>query len=415
MKPVFLQVIDSRANPTLQGRIIVDGAPIQIAVPSGASTGVHEAHELRDEEQAYQGRGVNKAMHNAQQLANELDWRNADVQETDSWLLTQDETANKSAYGANALLAISMLQTAAQARQESAELFELIARLANTEPALPLPFANVINGGEHAQNQLQLQEFMIVPIHANTFAQATQQVAETYSCLKTIIAEKYGPGQTALGDEGGFAPAVSDAHEACSLLMQAMNASGHDMAIAMDPAASEFYSKKGYEAKKGTFLSAEELTEYYVQLVEEFPIISLEDPFDQDDFQAFAKLQAALRDTPCQVVGDDLTVTNTKRIQQAIDAQAANSLLLKINQIGLVTQAIDAATLALKNDWTVMVSHRSGETEDTFIADLAVGLGTGQIKLGAPARGERTAKYNRLLTIEATSNVQLASHPWQNL
>lgn len=418
MKPVVTQILDSRANPTLQARILVDNAPVQVAVPSGASTGVHEALELRDQQDAYNGKAVTKAQANAQELAQELDWQEADFQAADTTLLSLDGTANKRKYGANTLLALSMLQVAVQARQQQKEIYELLAKTTNNQPSLPLPFANVLNGGEHAENDLMMQEFMIVPIHAQSFSEATRQVAETYHALKDLIAKHYSPSQTALGDEGGFAPMIKDANEACDLLMQAMQKSGHDMAIAMDPAASEFYTKEqGYQASKGAFLTAQELSEYYVQLATTYPIISIEDPFDQDDFEAFAHLKSALEENNlnCQVVGDDLTVTNTKRIQQAINAQACNSLLLKINQIGTISEAIQAAQLATTNGWTVMVSHRSGETEDTFIADLAVGLGAGQIKLGAPARGERTAKYNRLLTIEATTNVPLASHVWQNL
>lgn len=417
MKPQFTQVLDSRANPTIQARIIHQGAPLTAAVPSGASTGVHEAHELRDGEEAYAGKGVHKALLHAQELADALDWEQADVTQADEQMIKQDSTPNKSRYGANAILANSLLQVRLQARQEDKEVYTLISELAQTKPALPLPFANVINGGEHADNDLMMQEFMVVPIRAETFAQATQQVAETYHELKKIIAEQYGADQTALGDEGGFAPAVKNAFEACELLTEAMQRAGHQLAIAMDPAASEFYTKQGYQAVKGAYMSAAELSEYYLELAQKYPIISIEDPFDQDDFEAFAHLQESLRkaNKNCQVVGDDLTVTNTKRIQQAITKGACNSLLLKINQIGTITQAIQAANLAFKNDWTVMVSHRSGETEDAFIADLAVGLGSGQIKLGAPARGERTAKYNRLLTIEATSDLVLAPHVWQNL
>lgn len=411
----YLQILDSRANPTIQGRYADEHVTLTAAVPSGASTGVHEAHELRDDEDAYAGKGVQKAVANAQQLSDELDWSQADVTEADKWMREQDGTDNKSALGANALLAVSLLQARVQAHQHGKEVYELISELAGQEAALPLPFANIINGGEHAQNGLQLQEFMIVPVHAQTFAQATQQVAETYHVLKGLIADRYSPDQTALGDEGGFAPMISDAHEACRLLVDAMQEAGHEMGIAIDAAASEFYSDDGYEVQESSYLDAKQLIDYYTDLVEQYPIISLEDPFDQDDYASFSQLREALEQTNCQVVGDDLTVTNPDRIRQAAKEAACDCLLLKINQIGTVSESLDAARTARDSGWSVMVSHRSGETEDSFISDLAVGLGCGQIKIGAPARGERTAKYNRLLCIEATSGLSLAPHAWTKL
>lgn len=413
MKPVFTQILDSRGNPTIQASFT--DLQLKVAVPSGASTGVHEAHELRDETSSYRGKAVTKAIANAQELSESIDWSIANFHKVDEYMIKRDGTSNKTHLGANALLAISMLQVLTQAHQNNQEVYELIAQTTESSPALPLPFANVINGGQHADNSLMMQEFMIVPIHAKTFAEASQQVAETYQALKQLIAKRYGSSQTALGDEGGFAPAVKDAFEACELLVLAMKKSGHQMAIAMDPAASEFYKEQGYEAVEGEYMTAQQLSDYYVKLVQEYPIISIEDPFDQDDFSAFAHLKSLLTDHNCQVVGDDLTVSNPKRIQQAITSDACNSLLLKINQIGTISEALQAAQLAKEHSWTVMVSHRSGETEDTFIADLATGIGSGQIKLGAPARGERTAKYNRLLTIEQTSSLSLADHPWQNL
>lgn len=406
---LITQILDSRANPTLQAQYTSDSYTITTAVPSGASTGVHEAVELRDNSSAYDGKGVTSAQKNAQTLAKQLVWSPANVLVADKLMIAKDATKNKSSYGANAILALSLLQTRVQAFQQQQEVFELIAQLSENTPQMPLPFANVINGGEHAQNALAMQEFMIVPIHADSFSEATRQVSETYHCLKKIIAKQYGPSQTALGDEGGFAPDVDDAHEACELLMQAMKDSSHDMAIAMDPAASEFYTDGLYHVSSDKSLSSEELANYYLDLVKKYPIISIEDAFDQDDFAAFAHLKQLLssNDLHVQIVGDDLTVTNTNRIQEAINQQACDSLLLKINQIGSISEALAAAKLSTDNDWTVMVSHRSGETEDSFISDLAVGLGTGQIKLGAPARGERTAKYNRLLTIEAAHHLPL--------
>ncbi|MFT4249887.1 MAG: phosphopyruvate hydratase [Candidatus Woesearchaeota archaeon] len=406
---LITQILDSRGNPTLQAQYRNDSYTITAAVPSGASTGVHEALELRDKTEAYSGKAVATAQKNASKLAKTLSWSPANFLSADESMIAQDATKNKSLYGANALLALSQLQARVQAHQNKQELFALLAEVSENTAVLPLPFANVINGGEHAENALVMQEFMIVPIHAQSFSEATRQVAETYHCLKQLIADTYGPSQTALGDEGGFAPDVSDAYEACELLMQAMRVSGHEMAIAMDPAASEFYREGRYWITSEESLTAKELAEYYVDLAKKYPLISIEDAFDQDDFAAFAHLKKLLLQNGLrvQIVGDDLTVTNTARIQQAIDAEACDSLLLKINQIGTISEALEAAKLATSNDWTVMVSHRSGETEDSFIADLAVGLGTGQIKLGAPARGERTAKYNRLLTLEALYSLPL--------
>ena len=407
----YTQILDSRANPTIQARYEDENTTLVTAVPSGASTGVHEAHELRDKGEAYRGKGVLEAIANANELSEQLDWSAANVQESDTKLLEIDGTKNKTRLGANALLAVSLLQTRVQAHQERKEVYEVVSELASTSPALPLPFANIINGGMHAENTLMLQEFMIVPTTADTFSQATRIVSEVYHELKSLIAQKYSPSQTALGDEGGFAPNVTDAQEVCELLLQAASQAGHEVSIAIDAAASEFYRDGRYEAQQGVFMSAQELTEYYVQLIKEYPIISLEDPFDQDDASAWSHLVARLAEEQlvCQVVGDDLTVSNQERIQLFHEQQACDSLLLKINQIGTITEAVQAATLAMSYDWTVMVSHRSGETEDTTIADLAVGLGCGQIKLGAPARSERVAKYNRLLTLE-----QLYSLPLRN-
>lgn len=401
----IFEIIDSRGNPTLKA-VYND---IAVAVPSGASTGVHEAVELRDNEAAWGGKGVSHAAGNARALAQQLSWNPADVSVADQKLLELDGTKNKSRMGANALLALSMLQANVQARQQEIPLHELLSQLAHTTPALPLPFANVLNGGEHAGNALAFQEFMIVPVTATSFYEATRIVAEVTHALKTLITREFGSAQTGVGDEGGFAPDINDPWQACTLLLSAAKTAGHTVAIAIDPAASEFYHDRAYVLSEEQRLTPEELTEYYVSLAKEFPIVSIEDGFDQDDFESFALLKKRLSEegTDCQVVGDDLTVTNPERIQQAIDHDSANALLLKINQIGTITESVSAARLAFDNDWRVMVSHRSGETEDSFIADLATGLGCGQIKLGAPVRGERTAKYNRLLELEDRYGLQL--------
>lgn len=405
MKPHITQILDSRGNPTIQACL----KHITTAVPSGASTGIHEALELRDGGSAYGGKGVSQAIRNAKALSSLIDWSSCTVSSVDSFLVSEDGTPNKSRFGANAILSLSLLSLHAQAHREGVQPFEVVSRLAQTTPSLPLPFANIINGGVHAQNDLMFQEFMIVPTTAKTFAEATQIVSEVYHELKRLIATNYSPSQTALGDEGGFAPMVTSPSEVCSLLMQASSNAGHSVSIALDAAASEFHSKGLYEAVKGSLMSANELTQLYVSLCKEFPIISIEDPFDQDDVDAFVHLLSELRKAgiQTQVVGDDLTVSQTKRVQMCLEKNAISSLLLKINQVGTISESIDSAQLVMQSGGTVMVSHRSGETEDSTISDIAVGLGCGQIKLGAPARGERTAKYNRLLTIESLYGLEL--------
>ncbi|MBN1275687.1 phosphopyruvate hydratase [Candidatus Woesearchaeota archaeon] len=398
------QVLDSRGNPTLEVDVTTETAVGSAMVPSGASTGKHEAHELRDHTKAYHGKAVTKAVRNVNTaIRKALLGKDAhDQAHIDGELLHLDGTKDKHKLGANALLGVSLAVARASAAAKDQPFFQRIAELAGTKPSLPVPYANVINGGMHAAGKLEFQEFMIVPTKAKTFAQAAQMVAETYHELKLLIQERYGAQAAHLGDEGGFAPPIGTAEEALGLLQRAIKHAGHDgkLQLAMDAAASELYHPNGktYTAKR---LKPTQLATYYRSLITSYPLISLEDPFDQDDtesWQAFTK--AAKRKKDFQVVGDDLTVTNPGRIRYAIDEHWCNALLLKANQVGTLTEALRAASMARKAGWRVMVSHRSGETEDPFIADLAVGLGCGQIKLGAPARGERTAKYNQLLRIE---------------
>ncbi len=407
IKKVFArEVLDSRGNPTVEAVVTTKTAVGTAIVPSGASTGTHEALELRDKGKRYGGKGVKKAVANVNdRIAKKLKGMNVkDQRGLDSRMITLDGSPNKRNLGANAMLAVSMAAARASALETGIPLYERIAKLVGTKKAtLPVPFANVINGGKHAGGKLAMQEFMIAPVNARSFSDATQSVAETYHTLKAILKKKYGTSAVNVGDEGGFAPPIDTAEEALSMLQKAIKEAGYEkkMRIAMDPAASEFYKNNLYRLNR--LLSGEELTKYYLKLIKRFPIISIEDAFDQDDFDSFASLSAA---TPIQVVGDDLLVTNTSRIRMAIDKKLCRALLLKVNQIGTVTEALDAARLAMSHKWKVMVSHRSGETEDTFIADLAVGLGCGQIKLGAPARSERVAKYNRLLRIEEESGLK---------
>lgn len=408
------QIFDSRGNPTLEVEVSTEKGIFRAAVPSGASTGVHEALELRDGVKSdYMGKGVSKAISNVNdKIAPALIKENFDVtkQKTiDEFLLKLDGTKNKSNFGANAILGVSLAVCKAGAAHAGKPLYMHIADLAGRKDPfiLPVPCFNVINGGDHAGNKLAMQEFMLVPLGATSFKEAMKMGSETYHHLKGIVKKKYGLDACNIGDEGGFAPNIQDNKEGLKLLVDAIEAAGYTgkVKIAMDCAASEFF-KNGkydleYKSEKKTMepLSGASLAELYEKFAEEFPIVSIEDPFDQDDFESFAKLTAAAG-SKIQIVGDDLTVTNPERIQTAVDKKSCNALLLKVNQIGSVWESIQACNLALASGWGTMVSHRSGETEDTFIADLVVGLKTGQIKTGAPCRSERLAKYNQLLRIE---------------
>jgi enolase len=373
-------------------------------VPSGASTGKHEALELRDGGKRYFGKGVLNAVSNvnkklAQQLKG-MDVRNQE--EIDSYMIDLDGMPNKSNLGANAILGVSLAVCKSGAISKKIPLYENIADIAKAKLRLPVPSFNVINGGRHAQNKLDIQEFMIFPCGAKSFSEALRIGSEVYHTLKGIIKEKYGASSANVGDEGGFAPNISSTEEALGLLTKAIEKAGYtkEAKICMDCAASEFFSLDDwhyhFEAGK---LNNEEMMARYIDMAKKYPIASIEDPFDQDDFDTPQRLVKAIG-KDVQIVGDDTTVTNVNRIKTAIDKKALNALLLKVNQIGTVTEAINAAKLAQKAGWGVMVSHRSGDTEDSFIADLAVGIGCGQIKSGAPCRSERLAKYNQLLRIE---------------
>ena len=382
------------------------------AVPSGASTGIYEALELRDKDPGrYLGKGVLKAVQNINDIIGPaLIGKNIDVtkqDEVDRIMLALDGTENKSKLGANAILGVSLAVCKAGAAHKGVPLYRHIADLAgNAEVVLPCPALNVINGGTHAGNKLAMQEFMILPTGASSFREAMRMGAEVYHCLKAVVKKRYGQDATNVGDEGGFAPNIQDNREGLELLKEAIERAGYTgrIKIGMDCAASEFYQDGQYNldfknpkpdpAKR---LTGAQLTELYKGFVEDYPIVSIEDAFDQDDWDNWVLLTEK---TDIQIVGDDLLVTNPKRIRTGIEKKACNALLLKVNQIGSVTESIEACKLAQANNWGVMVSHRSGETEDTFIADLVVGLCTGQIKTGAPCRSERLAKYNQLLRIE---------------
>jgi len=382
------------------------------AVPSGASTGIYEALELRDKDpKRFLGKGVLQAVENVNSvIAPALIAKNIDVtkqEEVDQLMLELDGTENKSKLGANAILGVSLAVCKAGAAHKDLPLYRHIANLAgNSTVILPCPAFNVINGGKHAGNKLAMQEFMILPTGASSFREAMQIGAEVYHNLKSVVKQRYGQDATNVGDEGGFAPNIQDNKEGLELLKIAIEKAGYTdkVKIGMDCAASEFFKDGKYDldfknpnSDPSKWLTGSALVALYQGFIDQYPIVSIEDGFDQDDFDAWADLTSK---TSVQIVGDDLLVTNPKRIKMAIEKKACNALLLKVNQIGSVTESIQACKMAQANGWGVMVSHRSGETEDTFIADLVVGLCTGQIKTGAPCRSERLAKYNQLLRIE---------------
>ncbi|KAL8509351.1 hypothetical protein ACS0TY_016527 [Phlomoides rotata] len=413
------QIFDSRGNPTVEVDVhLSNGIWARAAVPSGASTGVYEALELRDGGSDYLGKGVSKAVSNVNTIIGPaLIGKNpTDQTGTDNFMVQQlDGTQNewgwcKQKLGANAILAVSLALCKAGAAVLNIPLYKHIANLAgNKKLVLPVPAFNVINGGSHAGNKLAMQEFMILPVGASSFKEAMKMGVEVYHHLKSVIKKKYGQDATNVGDEGGFAPNIQENKEGLELLKTAIEKAGYTgkVVIGMDVAASEFYgSDKTYdlnfkeEKNDGKQkIAGDQLKDLYKSFVTEYPIVSIEDPFDQDDWEHYAKLTGEIG-TKVQIVGDDLLVTNPKRVEKAIKEKSCNALLLKVNQIGSVTESIEAVRMSKHAGWGVMASHRSGETEDTFIADLSVGLATGQIKTGAPCRSERLAKYNQLLRIE---------------
>jgi len=405
------QIYDSRGNPTVEVDLTTEKGIFRAAVPSGASTGIYEALELRDKADTWHGKGVTKAVNNVNNIiAPELVKNCVDPVEQekiDDMMLKLDGSDNKNNLGANAILGVSMAVCKAGAAHKGVPLYRHIADLAGQKDVImPVPALNVINGGSHAGNKLAMQEFMILPTGASCFSEAMRMGSELYHHLKSIIKKKYGLDATAVGDEGGFAPNFQNNGEALELLVEAIKKSGYDgkIQIGMDIAASEFFKNGKYdldfknpESKEADWISSDALGDMYKDFIKDYPVVSIEDPYDQDDWEGYTKLTS---ETAIQIVGDDLLVTNPKRIQTAIDKKACNALLLKVNQIGSVTESIRAHQMAKDQGWGTMVSHRSGETEDCFIADLVVGLGTGQIKTGAPCRSERLAKYNQLLRIE---------------
>ena len=401
-------ILDSRGNPTVESDVYAGKVYARAAVPSGASTGVLEALELRDGGTAFKGKHVTKAVSNVNKILSKK-LLGFDVREQikiDEKMISIDGTDNKSNLGANAILSVSLAVAKLAAKLLEIPLFTHIHSLAfnkkRQDYLLPLPSCNIINGGKHAGTNLAIQEFMILPIGAQSFSNAIQNVAEVYQTLKILLAKKYGPSAINVGDEGGFAPNLSLTSEAVEIIIEAIEEAGFlmgtDFVLGMDAAASEFYEDGIYNID-GKKLSEEELIQYYLDLVQDYPFKSIEDPFDEKDFRSFANLTAKI-DKTMQIVDDDLTVTNIEILQKAINEKAGNALLLKVNQIGSLTEAINACKMSFENGFNVMVSHRSGETEDPFIADLAVGLCTGQLKTGATCRSDRTSKFNQLLRIE---------------
>ena len=398
------EVLDSRGNPTVEVDVHLDGGAIGTAiVPSGASTGEHEAVELRDGGSRYLGKGVTKAVANVNgELRTTLIGRDsANQRGADEAMIALDATANKGRLGANAMLGVSLALAQAHARATNTPLYASIGGPAAC--VLPVPMLNVLNGGAHADNNVDLQEFMVMPIGAPSFREALRWGVETYHALNSVLRER--GLSTAVGDEGGFAPNLASNEEAIVVLLQAVEragfVAGKDIAIALDPAMSELYKNGAYHlAGEGKTMSAGELCTWWGDLVARYPIVSIEDAMAEDDWDGWSQLTAALGDK-VQLVGDDLFVTNAQRLQRGIDSKVANSVLVKVNQIGTLTETLTTVSLADQHGYTSVMSHRSGETEDSTIADLAVATNCGQIKTGAPARSDRVAKYNRLLRIEA--------------
>ena len=401
------QILDSRGNPTIEVDVLTENEYLgRAAVPSGASTGVHEAAELRDEDKkVYSGKGVLNAVNNVNTVISEelLGWDIADQTGIDAKMIALDGTENKSKLGANAILAVSLAVAKAAALEANLPLYRYIG--GTNAKILPIPMMNILNGGAHADNKIDFQEFMVMPIGASSFSEALRWGVEIFHSLKSVL--KKNGYSTNVGDEGGFAPNIQSNEEAIETVMKAIEGAGYkagtEVAIAMDPAVSEMYNteKKVYHFHKsdGKELSPEKMVEYWENWVKQYPIISIEDGMAEDDWDGW-KLMTEKLGSKIQLVGDDLFVTNVKRLQKGIDENVANGLLVKVNQIGTLTETINAVSLAQNNGYNTIMSHRSGETEDTTIADLAVALNCGQIKTGSASRTDRIAKYNQLIRIE---------------
>lgn len=432
------EILDSRGNPTVEVDLTTDLGVFQASVPSGASTGIYEAHELRDGDKSrYLGKGVQTAVKNIQEIMKPklLGLDVTDQRKVDMLMIKDlDGTRNeygfvKSKLGANAILAVSLAVARAAAKAKNLPLYQYLAILSGKDlssykPITPVPCMNVINGGKHAGNKLAIQEFMILPTGAPTFKESLRLGAEVYHHLKGVIKKKYGLDATNVGDEGGFAPNIQDNKEALDLIMEAIEKAGHrgKIDIGLDVAASEFFvaNEKLYDLNfkdqsNPKKITPSQLASLYLDFCSKYPIVSIEDPFDQDDWDSYIELLPKMKQKKVQIVGDDLLVTNGTRVKIAAERKACNALLLKVNQIGTLTESLNTSQTATSNGFNVMVSHRSGETEDSFIGDLVVGLGSGLIKTGAPCRSERLAKYNQILRIEEREPkaVYAGREPWK--
>ncbi len=398
------EILDSRGNPTIQVEVILMGGAIGVAaVPSGASTGAHEAVELRDGDKSrYGGKGVLQAVNNVRQLISEalVGLSATDQAMLDEVMIELDGTPNKAKLGANAILGVSLAAAKAAAQAQYQPLYRYLGGV--SARTLPVPMMNILNGGKHADNSTDMQEYMVLPVGASSFREALRMGAEVYQALKKVLHSR--KLNTNVGDEGGFAPSLGSNREALEVIVAAIETAGYrpgvDIFLGMDPAASEFYENGKYVlAREGRTLTSHEMVDLYEQWIGEYPIITLEDGLAEDDWEGWSHLRQRLGDR-IQLVGDDLFVTNTERLRRGIRERSANSILIKLNQIGTLTETLDAIEMAKRASFSAVVSHRSGETEDTTIADLVVATNAGQIKTGAPARSERVAKYNRLLVIE---------------
>jgi enolase len=393
------EILDSRGNPTVEVDVSTEFGFGRAAIPSGASTGTHEALELRDGGDRYMGKGVLKAVKNVNEIiAPEVVGMDVLAQrEIDELMIELDGTSNKANLGANAILGVSLGVVKAAASTLGLPVYRYLGGV--NACRIPVPSLNVLNGGQHAGNDLSIQEFMILPVGADSYSEGLRMAAETYHALGKILEGKYGAGATNVGYEGGYAPPLTKTTDALDSLMSAMDATGYadEIRIGMDAAASSFYLEGGYSID-GNRISAGELIDFYAELVDTYPIALIEDPLEEEAFEDFAKMTAKLKDTI--IVGDDLYVTNPERLAKGIKMGSTNALLLKLNQIGSVSEAFDAAQMAFRNGYKVMASHRSAETEDPVLADVAVALGAELLKTGAPARSERNAKYNQLLRIQ---------------
>lgn len=400
------EILDSRGNPTVEADLIFeDGSGARASVPSGASTGSYEAVELRDNDKRYGGKGVQKAVDNINNIiSKELEGKEFDQRSIDEKMIELDGTPNKENLGANAILGVSLAFAKAMAKHRMIPLYQYFFEIGQTGNPIqmPVPMMNILNGGKHAENSTDLQEFMIIPVGAKNFKEALRYGSEVFQSLKQILSKK--GLATTVGDEGGFAPELADNEAALKLIVEAIEKTsfvpGVDIALGIDSAATEFYKDDKYIlSRENKEFSGAEMTDFYEGLIGKYPIISLEDPLSEDDWQGYSVLNSRLG-KKIQIVGDDLYVTNVERITKGIESKATNAVLIKLNQIGTVTETINAIKLAKENDMLSVVSHRSGETEDSTIADFVVGLGTGQIKTGSLCRSERICKYNQLLRIE---------------